>query len=238
MYGFVGFGVTCGKVGFYRLLRSEWYKENQKQADTFIHDFHTERFMRVLVIPSSRCKQMRYSSFGPSVIHNCKDLPVLNPLELQFLQQMISIASAPPNASNQYSPRRPNWWFFASNAVVVRRIEIVNSVSQQEKLHEALRLYFYTDLSRVICEFCEFGTMQEALLWNQNQDVSTTRVLNNRIFGTQTGINVLPGQWVVINAENEIELYDNLPTFTDNMVMFCQQFTGNVGSTFSSQVIP
>ena len=238
LYGFIGFGVTCGEVGFYRLLRSEWYKENQQQADRYIHDFHTTRFMRVLVIPSSRCNQGTYLSWAPVAIRKSAKLPVLDKQELQFLQRMISIAASPsPSYSVDCSLPIPNWWLFGGNGVVVRRVEIVNTLYQQEHLQEALRLHFYIDLVTVICEFCEFNSMQEALLWNQDVPTASSprsaRQAAERNFGRPTGVTVLPGQWIVINQNNQIELYDKIPTdiIPSESRRFCKQFTGHASAS-------
>src|SRR5437764_132153 len=50
---FVAYGITCGPIGYNKLIQSEWYKNNKAIVDNYIFDYKTLDQIKIIAIPST-----------------------------------------------------------------------------------------------------------------------------------------------------------------------------------------
>lgn len=149
---FTGYGITCGSIGFCKLISSPWYLQHKSAVDTYIKDYKTTDDIKIIAIPQSIVDTQNFNPWNRPMIIDWKWLGLdksflkLSFDNIPFLQKIIKECGG-----HQVYPK---WWVFGHNSKNIQRAEIVNIPTASKILEE----YITRDIVTIVNSYCEMDS--------------------------------------------------------------------------------
>lgn len=154
---FVGYGITCGKIGYERLISGKWYQDNKEKIDSYIIDYKTKDEIKIIAVPKSIIKIKEFYPRGKPRVFDWNDLKIENPnmveSDVLFLKQIINECRHNSNALNI------KWWIFGYDSNNIKRMEIVNIPFYKQDTNKMLQTNanLNKDVNTIILSYCEMS---------------------------------------------------------------------------------